>query len=66
MNIPLHRYIVKKRLILAHNKMVEGEPAGLAAAESGFNDYSGFYLQYKNMFGHVHSARIKQPLQRIP
>lgn len=51
MNLPLHRYILKKRLIMAHNRIAAGEPATLAAYHCGFNDYSGFYKQYKKEFG---------------
>lgn len=50
MNISIHKYIIKKRLILAHAKISSGEPALAAAAECGFGDYSGFYKQYKAMF----------------
>ena len=50
MNIPIHKYIIQKRLILAHTKITKGEPANAVSAECGFNDYSGFYRQYKKMF----------------
>lgn len=50
MNIPIHKYIIQKRLILAHSKITKGEPANAVSAECGFNDYSGFYRQYKKMF----------------
>lgn len=51
MNMPIHKYIIKKRLIFAHTKITNGEPATLVAIDCGFNDYSGFYKQYKKMFG---------------
>lgn len=51
MNIPIHKYIIRKRLILAHTKISNGEPTNAVALECGFNDYSGFYKQYKKMFG---------------
>lgn len=51
MGIPLHRFIVKKRLINAYRKIAEGEPATKVALACGFTDYSGFYKQYKKMFG---------------
>lgn len=51
MNIPLHRFVIKKRLVAAHHKIQSGESAYAAAISSGFNDYSGFYKQYKKMFG---------------
>lgn len=51
MGIPLHRFVVKKRLINAYRKIAEGEPATKVAIACGFTDYSGFYKQYKKMFG---------------
>ena len=51
MCISLHKFIVKKRLIHARQRICAGEPATVAALESGFQDYSGFYKQYKKMFG---------------
>lgn len=51
MNIPIHQYILKKRLILAFEKISSGTPAVIAAAECGFNEYSNFYRQYKKIFG---------------
>lgn len=51
MNISLHQYILKKRLVMAHRKIVDGEPAVQAAAECGFQDYSGFYKQFRKMYG---------------
>ena len=59
MNIPIHKYIIKKRLVLAHQKIKSGIPATIASLECGFNDYSGFYKQYKNMFGHSPSHERK-------
>ncbi len=50
MNISIYKYIIKKRLILAHIKISKGESATSVATECGFNDYSGFYRQYKKMF----------------
>ena len=60
MNISLHKYILKKRLVLAHSKIESGEPAIAVAAECGFNDYSGFYRQYKKMFDIPPSKSKKQ------
>lgn len=51
LHIPLHRYILEKRLICADGKIKNGSPAMQAALECGFSDYSGFYKQYKKMFG---------------
>lgn len=51
LHIPVHKYITEKRLILANNKITGGMSAMQAASECGFSDYSGFYRQYKKMFG---------------
>lgn len=51
MNISVYRYILTKKLMLAQQKIKDGESATLAAAQCGFADYSGFYKQYKKMFG---------------
>lgn len=51
MKIPLHQFILKKRLITAYHKIAAGEAPTVVAAECGFHDYSGFYKQYKKMFG---------------
>ena len=50
MNISIHQYILKKKLVIAYHKIMDGEPATQAAIECGFNDYSGFYKQFKKMF----------------
>ena len=50
MNISIHQYILKKKLVIAHHKILDGTPATQAAIECGFNDYSGFYKQFKKMF----------------
>lgn len=50
MNISIHQYILKKKLVIAHHKILDGKPATQAAIECGFNDYSGFYKQFKKMF----------------
>ena len=51
MYIPVHKFILKKRLILAYQKISAGEAATATALECGFGDYSGFYKQYKKAFG---------------
>ena len=59
MNISVYRYILKKRLILAQQKILDGEPSQKAALDCGFNDYSGFYKQYKKSFGVAPSRQDK-------
>ena len=51
MHISVHKYILQKRLLAAHKKIEDSIPPVQAAYESGFNDYSGFYTQFKKTFG---------------
>ena len=51
MMTPLHQYVLQKRLILANKMIMNGVAAQRAARESGFSDYSNFYVQYKKRFG---------------
>ncbi len=51
MNISIYQYALRKKLILAQQKIENGETATSAALQCGFNDYSGFYKQYKKHFG---------------
>lgn len=57
MNISLHQFMLRKRLVAAHHKIADGQPATSAAMEFGFHDYSGFYKQYKKMFGFSPSGK---------
>ncbi len=57
MNISIHQYILKKKLVIAHHKILDGQPATQSAIECGFNDYSGFYTHFKKMFGKSPSDR---------
>ncbi len=51
MHISIHKYILEKRIFLADKKIKMQVPATQAAIECGFQDYSGFYKQYKKIFG---------------
>ena len=51
MNISLYKYVLKKRLALANERILDGISPTEAALECGFCDYSGFYKQYKKTFG---------------
>lgn len=51
LQISLHKYVLEKRLILANKKIKQSVNPTIAASECGFGDYSGFYRQYKKMFG---------------
>ena len=44
-------YVVLKRLHTARRLLLDGKSAALAAAASGFGDYSAFYRQYRRAFG---------------
>ncbi len=56
LHIPLYQYMLKKRLFTARQRIRAGQPATAVAADLGFHDYSGFYKQYKKIFGHSPSA----------
>lgn len=60
MNISVYKYILEKRLVLAYEKILAGQRATEAALECGFNDYSGFYKQYKKMFGITPLKTVKK------
>lgn len=60
MNISVYQYILRKRLILAQQKIRDGESATAAAMLCGFNDYSSFYKQYKKMFGVSPSEKLSR------
>ena len=51
LHISIHKYISELRLTIANKKIRNSVPPTRAAVECGFNDYSGFYKQYKKMFG---------------
>lgn len=51
LHISIHKYILEKRLVLAHKMIKKCESPMTVAMECGFSDYSGFYRQYKKMFG---------------
>ena len=57
MNISVYKYTLQKKLLAAHDKIASGVPTTVAAIECGFNDYSGFYKQYKKMFGFLPSTK---------
>lgn len=49
--IPIHKYIMQKRLIYAKRLAEEGEALTKLCSEAGFKDYSSFYKAYVNYFG---------------
>ena len=58
--ISLSRYMLEKRLILAHQMIVMGSTPQQAAWACGFEDYSSFYRQYRKMFGLCPSASFSK------
>ena len=50
MNTTIHNFLLSKRLIAAAEKLARGEKPTQVALDCGFNDYSGFYKQYKKAF----------------
>lgn len=59
LNTSLHKYIIKKRLMLAQKLIEEGMYASQIYQKCGFADYSTFYRAYKNYFGVSPSRRNK-------
>ncbi len=55
----VHAYVRQKRLLYAARLIREGVPAGQAAAECGFNDYSVFNRAFRESFG-IRPAELKK------
>ena len=53
--IPIHKYIMQKRLIYAKRCAEEGEALTKLYSEVGFKDYSSFYKAYVKYFGNAPS-----------
>ena len=53
--IPIHKYIMQKRLIYAKRLIEKGEQLSKICADAGFKDYSSFYKAYTNYFGYAPS-----------
>ena len=47
----LHQYILLKRLLIAKQMISDGIPAGTAASNCGFSDYSSFYRAFQAQYG---------------
>ncbi len=60
LNISVHSYILKKKLIFANHRISMGIPPTKIIEECGFSDYSGFYKQYVKMFGCTPSGKNEQ------
>ena len=53
--IPIHKYIMQKRLVYAKRLVENGEQLSKIYTDVGFKDYSSFYKAYKNYFGYAPS-----------
>ena len=53
--IPIHKFIIQKRLIYAKKLINKGEQPSKIYTDVGFKDYSSFYKAYVNYFGHAPS-----------
>ena len=53
--IPIHKYIMQKRLVYAKRLVKSGEQLSKIYADAGFKDYSSFYKAYTNYFGYAPS-----------
>ncbi len=47
----VHRYLTKKRLLIARQLMAQGMPPSRVWSEVGFGDYTGFYRAFKSEYG---------------
>lgn len=57
--IPIHKYIMQKRLVYAKRLAEEGKVLTKIYADVGFKDYSSFYKSYINYFGYAPSQDKK-------
>lgn len=57
--IPVGRYIMIKRMLLARRLIIQGQKATKIYTKCGYKDYSAFYRAYKSYFG-------CSPTQQIP
>lgn len=57
--IPIHKYIMQKRLIYAKRLAEKGKVLTKIYADVGFKDYSSFYKAYINYFGYAPSRDKK-------
>ena len=51
MGVSLYRYILLRRLLLARQLLLAGEPAGQVCRSCGFSDYTSFYRAFKSEYG---------------
>ena len=53
--IPIHQYVLQKRLVYAKKLIESGEQLTKVFSDVGFRDYSSFYKAYTNFFGYAPS-----------
>lgn len=58
--LSLYQFILKKRLIVARNMLIEGKSVTEAYEECGFGDYSNFLKAFKREFGQKPSDLVKK------
>ena len=66
MGTSVHRYILKKRLLIARQLMAQGKHPGEVWEECGFGDYTGFYRTFTAEYGlsprdYAAAAPLEQP-----
>lgn len=49
--VSAYRYIMLRRLMLARQLLLAGEPAGQVCRSCGFSDYTSFYRAFKSEYG---------------
>ena len=49
--VSVYRYIMLRRLLLARQLLIAGEPAGQVCRNCGFSDYTSFYRAFKSEYG---------------
>lgn len=49
--VSIYRYIMMRRLLMARQLLIAGEPAGQVSQSCGFSDYASFYRAFKSEYG---------------
>jgi AraC-like DNA-binding protein len=49
--VSVYRYIMLRRLMMARQLLLSGEPAGQVCRSCGFADYTSFYRAFKSEYG---------------
>ena len=59
MHTGLKQYIMEKKILCAHNDLLQGMRPGQVAEKYSFSEYSVFFRQYKKIFGCSPRAAVK-------